>query len=691
MTMDMSRRNLLRGMGLLATLAAAPLALRSPASAFGEAANPAVDAVRFALAGNYNAAIPLATQSGNTTAIKVVEMLYLKDKPAEAGYARILNFLNTAPGWPLHETLQHRAEQALYETNEPAEIVFNHFSGRTPTTAHGALALARAYYATSDVASANKWLKQGWLDPEMSTTLESSAASEFSTHLTTELHKERLWQLIFAQTCGRAEAHAARFLSGDYRSAAKVAHGLVGYDGGAPHAYGQLAPAMRAEMAMLYVLARYYRWYENYDKVRNIFASVPADPEAMGNPAAWFEERRIIVRRSVGPLQSANYRAAYTIAKNHGMVSGDETSECEFLAGWVALRYLNDASAALPHFRKLQLLALTGTDMARAHYWIGRAQAALGDKAAARAAFTAAAKHTSVYYGQLAREEIGRGSVPEEIAAATVSASAKKEIENDDLLAAMRLIAQAGDKNKINIFLMPLALRYNDLEHLNAVASEIGQIGGTAWAVRFAKATSQRGHDLDAWSYPILGLPNWNQVGKGVEKPLVFALSRQESEFDPDAGSRVGAQGLMQLMPATARLVAKQVGVAYSAGRLKEPAYNVQLGSAFLANMVDKFGGSYVLTLIAYNAGPRRSTEWVSYYGDPRGGRVDPIDFVECIPFNETRQYVQKVLQNLHIYRSRLEPSSVRPMTADLKRGQPDDVATASTVKPAGIFGALAN
>ena len=691
MSKDVSRRKLLTSMGWLAALAASPVSMSAQAVALAPASSPAVDAVRFALAGNYNAAIPLATQSGDTAAIKLVEMLYLKDKPAEAGYARISNFLTVAPGWPLRETLRRRVEQALYETTEPTQTILSYFADRPPTTAHGALAMARASYATGDNASANKWLKQGWLDPDMPATLESSAANEFSKYLTTELHKARLWQLIFAQAGARAEEHAARFLSGDYRNAAKAARGLIGYDGSAPHAYGQLAPALRGEMAMLYVLARYYRWNENYDKVRNIFASVPANPEAMGNADAWFEERRIIVRRSVGPLQSANYRAAYIIAKNHGLASGDGMSECEFLAGWVALRYLNDASAALPHFRKLQSLAVTGTDLARAFYWIGRAQAALGDKAAARAAYAVSAKHTSVYYGQLAREEIGRGSMPEEIASIGVSTAAKNEIQNDELLRAMGLMAQAGGKNKINIFLMPLAERYNDLGHLNALASEIAQLGGTAWAVRFAKATSLRGYDLDAWSYPVLGLPNWNQVGKGVEKPLVFALSRQESEFDPDAGSSVGAQGLMQLMPSTARLVAKQVGIVYSAGRLKEPAYNVQLGSAFLANMVDKFSGSYVLTLIAYNAGPRRSNEWVSYFGDPRGGRVDPIDFVECIPFNETRQYVQKVLQNLHIYRSRLEPSSVRPMSADLKRGQPDDVATASTVRPAGFYGAQAN
>jgi soluble lytic murein transglycosylase len=255
------------------------------------------------------------------------------------------------------------------------------------------------------------------------------------------------------------------------------------------------------------------------------------------------------------------------------------------------------------------------------------------------------------------------------------------------LVRALRLVAMAGSKNQINIFLMPLALRYKTNDHLNAIANVLTQVGGTAWAVRFAKAASLQGHDLDAWSYPIYGLPQWSHVGKPVEKPLVFALSRQESEFDPEAGSSVGAQGLMQLMPSTARLVARQHGISFSPGQLKNAVYNVRLGAAFLGNLVDSFKGSYVLSLVAYNAGPRRATEWVAAFGDPRAGKVNPIDFIECIPFNETRQYVQKVMQNLHVYRSRLEPSTVQPMSADLKRGQPDDVNVAST----GLYGGKPN
>jgi soluble lytic murein transglycosylase len=234
-------------------------------------------------------------------------------------------------------------------------------------------------------------------------------------------------------------------------------------------------------------------------------------------------------------------------------------------------------------------------------------------------------------------------------------------------------------KDKLNIFLWSLANRFNTTDEMNAAATIVQNLAGTSWSLRLAKAASQRGIDIDSWSYPVMALPRWAQIGKPIERSLVFALSRQESEFDPNAGSSVGAQGLMQLMPATARLVARQYRVPFAQGRLHEPSYNVQLGAAHLADLVDNFSGSYILTLVAYNAGPRRAREWVEANGDPRGGQVDPIDWVECIPFDETRQYVQKVMQNVHVYRSRLAPDTVRPMTADLKRGTPADINVAST------------
>jgi soluble lytic murein transglycosylase len=278
---------------------------------------------------------------------------------------------------------------------------------------------------------------------------------------------------------------------------------------------------------------------------------------------------------------------------------------------------------------------------------------------------------------------VGLGKKPQEINTETSSPAAIAAVNNDEVVRAFRIMSQAGTKNQLNIFLWSLANRFDSEEQLNAVAGIIHDTAGTSWALRYAKACGQRQVDLDDWAYPVRGLPQWRQIGKPVEKALVFALSRQESEFDPNAGSSVGAQGLMQLMPGTAHLIAKQYRIPFAVGKLKsDPTYNVELGAAHLADLVESFGGSYVLTLVGYNAGPRRAKEWVQAFGDLRGAQVDPIDWVECIPFHETRQYVQKVLQNVQIYRSRLAPETVRPMTADLARGTPEDVSSVASTTP---------
>jgi soluble lytic murein transglycosylase len=677
MSVMVSRRKFLSGVGVAAVWAVLPVIASAPSMAMPSGL--AVEAAKKALAGDFLAAGDLAKQSGDPAAVKFVEMLYLRDHGPEAGYARVMAFLNAAPNWPLQQTLLKRAEKALYDNSESAEVVLAHFRDRDPDTPFGALALARANYANSDSASGKKWLRGAWGNSEMDPSLEAKCYSEFSSRLSTDDHRWRFSRLIFAQLGSQALRFANSKLSGDSQNAARVAQALISFQSGADKKFAALPAGQRNDLAMLYVLTRYYRRTEQYDKARGILVSIPAKASAMGDAEAWFEERRTIVRRSLGPRQSANWKQAYAIAKNHGIDDGDFAVEGEFLAGWVALRYLKDPQTAIAHFNNLQQLAPNGTEQARATYWLGRTQQALGNSAAAKASFLSAARHSAVYYGQLAREQIGLGSKPEDITPGIATAAAAAKVEGDEVVRAFRLMAAVGTKNQLNIFLWPLANRFKSVDELNAVANIVQNAGGTSSALRLAKAASQRGIDIDAWSYPVYGLPNWAQIGKPIEKALVFALSRQESEFDAQAGSSVGAQGLMQLMPGTARLVARQYRVSYSPAQLHDASYNVKLGAAHLADLVDSLNGSYVLTLVAYNAGPRRATEWVDYYGDPRGGQIDPIDWVECIPFNETRQYVQKVMQNLHVYRSRLAPETVRPMTVDLKRGTPIDVSVAST------------
>ena len=643
----------------------------------------AVEAARLALKGDFVAAGKTAERSGDIAAIKLVELIYLRDHPNDAGYQRILAFLDIAPNWPLSEALLKRAERSLYVNTESPELILSHFAKRRPITDEGSLALARALIATGDTDGARRQIQKVWADPDMTAELEKQVAAEFGKFLTIDDSKRRMWRLIYAQETNAA-IRVSKRLPSEYQKAAAVAQKLIRREKGAEKLYAGLPSAMRESLGMKYALARYYRTSENYAKARNVLLSIPASAEKMGDAEAWWIERRIVARRSLGIDDPASARkAAYQIARAHGFAEGEEAIEGEFLAGWIALRYLKDPETGLRHFRRLAEIAPSRTEKARAGYWMGRAYEAMGQKGEAKAAYKQAATYSTIYYGQLAREKIGLGKVPEEIESGEASAAARAKVDKDEVVRAFKIMAEAGTKNDLYMFLWSFANRFENTDEMNAVAAIAWDEGGATMAVRLAKAAAAKNIDIDSWGYPVRALPDWRQIGKPVEKPLVFALARQESEFNPNAGSKVGAQGLMQIMPGTAKLIAKQHGIKYNPSQLMNPELNVKLGAAHLGDLIADHGGSYVLTLVSYNAGPRRSREWIAEYGDFRAGQADPIDWVESIPFQETRQYVQKVMQNLHVYRSRLAPKTVRPMTADLMRGaRADSLAVASTSAP---------
>ncbi|HUR42725.1 MAG TPA: lytic transglycosylase domain-containing protein [Aestuariivirga sp.] len=645
-----------------------------------------VQAAKLALAGNFMDAGAAAKRSEDEAAVKLVELLYLRDHSEEAGYARIMAFLNAAPKWPLAEILLTRAERLLYNNRESSQVILAHFAKRQPLTPEGALALARAKLASGDKAGAAKLVSSVWSNPLLDPELEKPIASEFKSFLSLEDHQRRMWRLVYAHETNAALRMSKR-LSGSHQNAAKVAQALLRGVGGADKQYTKLPAAMREQSAMKYSLVVFLRKREAYSKARAILVGIPA---ATGDAEAWWVERRIVARHSIGIKRKDSFKAAYQLARSHGLASGDGAIEGEFLAGWIALRQLKEPEKALSHFQKLGNLAHTETEKARAGYWTGRTLSALDRAGEAKDAYRDAAQYSTVYYGQLAREKIGLGKVPEKIPSGEPSAEARSKIAHDEVARAFQMVAEAGGQGDLNMFLWSFASRFNNSDEMNAAADLVWSKGGATMALRLAKAAAPRNIDIDSWSYPVNALPGWKQVGKPVEKALIFGLSRQESEFNPTVGSKAGAQGLMQIMPGTAVLIAKRHKLSYKKGSLTaDPSYNVKLGAAHLGDLIDDFGGSYVLTLVAYNAGPGRSYEWMAEYGDLRRG-VDPVDWVESIPFQETRQYVQKVLQNVHMYRSRLAPDTVRPLTADLARGSRKKVEIADNtplVKPASCDG----
>ncbi|QIG51093.1 transglycosylase SLT domain-containing protein [Nordella sp. HKS 07] len=664
-------------LGSTAITVAPPLS--TSAIAAPQVSRSAVNAADAAFNGKYSDAGSYAQQSGDPAAAKLVELIYLRNNWKEAGYSRIMAFLSAAPQWPLTETLLKRAEQSLYASNASAQTVFAHFEKRTPLTPEGSLAIARAQLATGNSDAARRTLRRVWLNETLDAAMEKQITSEFGSLITSDDRRGRMWRLVYKQETNAA-IRVSKSLSGDYQSAAKVAQALIRGTAGAEKQYQSLPSAMRQQLGMRYAMARYYRKANKQSKAAQMLLDIPADNAAIGDGEAWWVERRLVARMLLDPRRPGSAKTAYQLARAHGFSSGEFFGEGEFLAGWIALRFMKDENTALKHFAKLQAGVTTRTDKARAAYWMGRSYAALGDKDKAKAAYREAATVPTVYYGQLAREQLGIATQPIQITGGQPSAAAQARVDNDEVMRAFQMVAQTGRSRELNMFLWSLSGRFKTTDEMSAVARNVSSGGGPAAAVRLAKLAGQKGVDIDYWGYPTKALPDWRQIGPPVERAMVFGLSRQESEFDPKAGSRVGAQGLMQLMPGTAKLVAKQYRLSYAPEKLTgDPAYNVKLGAAHLGDLIEEFGGSYILTLAAYNAGPRRSREWVEAHGDPRSGTVDPIDWVEMIPFTETRNYVQKVMQNVHVYRSRLAPKTMHAMTADLRRGAPGAIKLANS------------
>lgn len=626
-------------------------------------------AVDLAGRGHFSDARDMAERSGDPVALKLVEWLYLKNTGSKANYKRLIAFVEKNPDWPQAQAFAREAERALLKGGHGAQESLAYFAERQPETAAGMLAMARAKLAIGDREGAKTWAARGWRLTEADAATENNVLSEFGSLLTSSDHKARLWTKVMAHETNAA-LRVSKKLSADHQQAAKVAQLLTRNHAGAKQALSRLSSAMRAEPAMLYAAANFHRKADRINEAAAVLLKLPQDNAKVYNADEIWTERRLVARGLLARKHKKHWPLAHKIAAGHGFKSGPNAAEGEFLAGWIALRYLDDPTTALTHFQKLDGIITTRTDKARAQYWLGRTYAVMGQRELSLAAFSQAAKLPTVYYGQLAKDALGMGKQPIRVSEVTPPAAVRSQVAGDDLIRAYRLLARAGRQGEMGLFLWPIAKRFKTEEQMSAAASIVWDDGGPSMAVRLAKAAGSYGIDIDYWGYPVRAMPDWKPMGPKVEKALVYGLTRQESEFNSQAGSHAGAKGLMQLMPGTAKLISRQYKIKYNPKLLTaDPSYNARLGAAHLGDLVEEFKGSYILSLVAYNAGPRRSLEWMQRFGDPRAKGIDPIDWVEAIPFTETRFYVQKVLQNTHVYRSRLEPSSMRGMTADLLRG----------------------
>jgi len=366
-------------------------------------------------------------------------------------------------------------------------------------------------------------------------------------------------------------------------------------------------------------------------------------------------------------LTRGDISAAYRLAAAHGTETGEAFVEGEFFAGWIALRYLNEPDMAAPHFLSLYSGAKSVISRARGAYWSGRAAEAKGDTAAATDWYRNAARHLTVFYGQLAASRLPDPVHLSMDSGVRASAAEQADFNRLELVRVARQLTQIGENDRIRPFLINLLNRAGKPTDYVLLAGLARSLEREDLAIHVAKEARQSGVELTEFLFPTLRVPQ----GETPEAALTLAIIKQESAFDQRAKSSAGALGLMQLMPSTARPLAKAAGIGKLDEKklLSDANLNMRLGRLYLAQMIDRFGGSYIMAIAAYNAGPSRVRSWSDLYGDPRQADTDAIDWIENIPFNETRNYVMRVMENLQIYRSILAEEGVRiALDDDLNR-----------------------
>lgn len=563
--------------------------------------------------------------------------------------------------WPRASRRQNAAEH-LIETSgmTPAQVIA-WFGGVEPQTAQGAMALAGAYRLSSQPDRAAALIRHWWRDKSFEADVQRTMLARFGDVLSVDDHVRRADVLLYGSQ-GPAARDMIPLLPADQQQAALARIALRANVGNANDLVAALPASVAQTPGVAFERAAYLRRRGLSDLALGQVQSFPKDVVTNDQADRIWEERKQLILAS---LKNTDFKSAYAAANDSGLTFGPDAVDAEFYAGWLALVRLNDPQAAAKHFAAIDRIGTSPITKARAYYWQGRAAEALGDKAGADAFYEAAAQNSTTFYGQLAGQKLGRkldlGADPE------ITAADRARFESRDAVQAMRLLYDNGYRDLFRAF----ALSLDDV--LPSVADEamlvdvVRGYGDQDTSMKVARGAAQRGFVLPNRAYPFRNPP---EVAGGAEPALVLGITRQESGFDPNVRSGVGARGMMQLMPATAAIVARKAGMSYSASLLDEPDYNMRLGSSFLGQLIDRFSGSYVMAVAAYNAGPGRPTQWISWCGDPRGASTDPVDFIECIPFSETRNYVMRVMEGMQVYRAKLNGGSA-PITlaSDLQRG----------------------
>ena len=595
----------------------------------------------------WNSAMKEVRKSRSKLLKNLVTWMYLKEPSNNLTFQDYKKFIDKNPEWPRINRLRYLAEHKINFKNVKPKEVLKFFEKKEPLSGYGKIKLGEAFLTKGNTKKAHDLIAEGFKTANLSSVEHRYLNKKFRNLLTKEDYIERAKYLAWEQDFYELR-RTLRYLPSGYKELYFARFALMTRSYGVDSAIAKVPAQFKNDIGLQFDRAKWRRKRGRYDSALEIINNLPQDPKLLVKPDLWFKEKFIIARSRINKKR---FEEAYGLLINHGVLDSGNLAEAEWHAGWLALRFLNKPDAAVQHFKTMHEGVNYPISKSRAAYWVGKAYEQLGKDQNAKDWYMKSSVFNTTFYGQLASAKINKNDFKVKNSY-NFSEEDYKKLLKTDLARAVILLSELDMTQKGKDILRHLGSEERSIKEQVLAGKLSQQVGRLDFAIQIAKQTSYQNKNLLELNYPIIETPKVVSKRTILPQEVILSLIRQESEFDRDANSWVGAKGLMQIMPATGRLVSKQAGLRYSRSRLIEDEFfNLQLGCYYISGLNEEFNGAIYMAFAGYNAGPHRVRRWVKRFGDPRKGEIDPIDWIELIPFTETRNYVQRVIENIQVYK----------------------------------------
>jgi len=605
----------------------------------------------------WTSGIALSKKAKDKSIYKFIQWRHLLTTSNQATFYDYLEFIKQNENYPRINRIRYLAEHKLSTDKISPKKIIDWFGANEPLSGFGKLILGESFILTGDIEKGTSLIKDGWITADLNRSNMKFFRKKYKKYLNVDDYIKRADHLAWEGKSWDLK-RMLRYLPKDYELLYTARQILMSKSYGVDKAIKNVPSKLKNDSGLNYDRLKWRRKRGRVDDSLEIIFKVKNNKDYLVRPDKWWTERAIMTRALI---YKNKYELAYKVASEHALDKSPEFAEAEWLSGWIALSFLNDPILAIDHFNNFYQNVGYPISLSRGAYWLGRSYEKIGDKNQSQRWYEEATKYLTTYYGQLAHLKIKPNVNFELEEQKKVTDEYRKYFYKKDLVKIIYLLNELNKDKYTKNILKHMAIENVDSGSEILAAELASNISRYDFAIQISKSASYEKRFHNDFNYPIISTPNYVNGRKIPETAFILSLIRQESEFDMTANSHAGAQGLMQLMPYTAKLVSKQAKLPYSKSRLtSDPEYNINLGSHYIAGLILQYDGAYPFATAAYNAGPNRVKYWKKINKDPQKKQVDFVDWVELIKFKETRNYVQRVMENYNVYRYILEKKPIK-------------------------------